>query len=102
MLLPHSLTAAEPHRGATTVATGRRPPAVVAKLPRATSDRATAGDRILSPPSLFSIILEPPSRPEPPAQATAGEPTLPLLFFGREEGEEGKFAQSPLACFLFI
>ena len=102
MLLPHSLTAAEPHRGATTVAIGRRPPAVVAKLPRATSDRTTAGDRILSPPSLFSLILEPPSHPEPPAQAAAGEPPLPPLFFGREEREEGKYAQNPLPSILFV
>ena len=59
-------------------------------------------DRILSPPSLFSLTPEPPSRPEPPAQATAGEPPLPPLFFGREEREVGKYAQNPLPSILFV
>ena len=69
--------------------------ALVAGPPRTTPAQATAGDRILPPPSLFSLTPEPPSRPEPPARAAAGEPPLPPLLCGREEGEEGKNAQSP-------
>ena len=91
------MAATELRSGAITAAA-----ALVAGPPRTTPAQATAGDRILPPPSLFSLTSEPPSRPDLPARAAAGEPPLPPLFFGWEEGEEGKNAQSPLASFLFI
>ena len=85
---------------------GRRrlpPPAAVAKLPRATSARAAAGNQLPVPPSPFPPAPRAPTSPQVAGPGPSPARRPPPLFCGEREGRrKGNFAQKPLPFSLFL